>query len=378
MTEEIKNEIKLPTGDKLVLSSSPHIKDSDSVRRIMYKVLLALLPACAAGVYFFGWRAALVMVLTMAFCVGAEALWCWLAKKPVVGTISDGSAAVTGLLLALNLPPNIPFWVCLIGAFLAIWLAKQVFGGIGNNPFNPALVARVGLLIALPALMTWWSPARGMSPTAPDAELWYSPSTIRAAKSVDAESHATPLDSISCATPLGVVGTTKKIMGKSIEAQENFAAVASNEQMVRYFLGCKAGCIGETSVLALLIGGVILVLFKLINWRVPVVFVGTVAVFTGIVNYFCPGVTPPPLFHILTGGLMLGAIFMATDMVTSPITSTGCIVFAFGCGVITTVIRIWGNYPEGVSFSILFMNALVPLIDRFCTVRPFGYVAKRG
>lgn len=378
MSEENKNEIKLPTGSQLVLSSSPHIKDSDSVRRIMYKVLLALLPACAAGIYFFGWRAALVMVLTMVFCVGVEALWCWLAKKPVCGTISDGSAAVTGLLLALNLPPNIPIWVCLIGAFLAIWLGKQVFGGIGNNPFNPALVARVGLLIALPALMTWWSPARGMSPTSEDAELWYSPSTIRAAKSVDTVTHATPLDAVSCATPLGVVSTTKKIMGKSIEAQENFAAVASNEQMVRYFLGCKAGCIGETSVLALLIGGVILVLFKLINWRVPVVFVGTVAVFTGIVNYFCPGVTPPPLFHILTGGLMLGAIFMATDMVTSPITSTGCIVFAFGCGIITSVIRIWGNYPEGVSFSILFMNALVPLIDRFCTVRPFGYVAKRG
>ena len=128
----------------------------------------------------------------------------------------------------------------------------------------------------------------------------------------------------------------------------------------------------------LLIGGIILVLFKLINWRVPVVYIGTVAVFAGIVHYFFPGVTPPPLFHLLTGGLILGAVFMATDMVTSPITPTGCIVFAFGCGVITTVIRIWGNYPEGVSFSILFMNALVPLIDRYCTVRPFGYVAKRG
>ena len=372
MSDEINNEIKLPTGDKLVLSSSPHIKDSDSVRRIMYKVILALLPACIAGVYFFGWRAALVMLLTMAFCVGAEALWCFLAKKPVTGTISDGSAALTGLLLALNLPPQVPYWVCLIGAFLAIWLGKQVFGGIGNNPFNPALVARVGLLIALPAIMTTWQPARGMSPDSADAELWYSPATIQELKD------GKPLDSVSCATPLGVVGTTKKITDRSFEAESNFEAVSNNDLMFRYFLGQKGGCIGETSVLALLIGGIILVLFKLINWRVPVVYIGTVAVFAGIVHYFFPGVTPPPLFHLLTGGLILGAVFMATDMVTSPITPTGCIVFAFGCGVITTVIRIWGNYPEGVSFSNLFMNALVPLIDRYCTVRPFGYVAKRG
>ncbi|MBS1370826.1 MAG: RnfABCDGE type electron transport complex subunit D [Lentisphaeria bacterium] len=372
MSEEINNEIKLPAGDKLVLSSSPHIKDSDSVRRIMYKVILALLPACAAGVYFFGWRAALVMLVTMAFCVGAEALWCYLAKKPVTGTISDGSAALTGLLLALNLPPQVPFWVCLIGAFLAIWLGKQVFGGIGNNPFNPALVARVGLLIALPAIMTTWQPARGMNADAENAEVWYSPATIQELKA------GKPLDAVSCATPLGVVGTTKKITDKSLDAETNFEAVAGNEQMFQYFLGRKGGCIGETSVLALLIGGVILVLFNLINWRVPVVYIGTVAVFAGLVNYFFPGVTPPPLFHIVTGGLVIGAVFMATDMVTSPITGTGCIVFAIGCGVITTVIRIWGNYPEGVSFSILFMNALVPLIDRYCTVRPFGYVAKRG
>lgn len=269
-------------GDKLVLSSSPHIKDSDSVRRIMYKVILALLPACIAGVYFFGWRAALVMLLTMAFCVGAEALWCFLAKKPVTGTISDGSAALTGLLLALNLPPQVPYWVCLIGAFLAIWLGKQVFGGIGNNPFNPALVARVGLLIALPAIMTTWQPARGMSPDSADAELWYSPATIQELKD------GKPLDSVSCATPLGVVGTTKKITERSFEAESNFEAVSNNDLMFRYFLGQKGGCIGETSVLALLIGGIILVLFKLINWRVPVVYIGTVAVFAGIVHYFFP------------------------------------------------------------------------------------------
>ncbi len=371
MSDENKSSVKLPTGELLVLSASPHIKDTDNVRGIMYKVLLALLPVCIAGVWFFGWRSALVILLTMVFCVGAEALWCGMMKKRVIGTIADGSAAVTGILLALNLPPQVPFYVCLIGAFLAIWLGKQVFGGVGHNPFNPALVARVGLLIALPAVMTTWQPARGMDADAEDAAVWFSPATIQEVKA------GKPLDSVSCATPLGVVGTTQKKLTHTDEAKNNFESAASDSQMFRYFLGQKAGCIGETSVLALLIGGVILVLFRLINWRIPVVYIGTVAVFTGLVHLFFPGVTPPPLFHILTGGLVLGAVFMATDMVTSPITPRGSVVFAIGCGLITSVIRIWGNYPEGVSFAILLMNALVPLIDRFCAVRPFGYTAAR-
>lgn len=359
---EKKSEIMLPTGSHLVLSVSPHLTGTESVRRIMYKVLLALVPASLAGIWFFGVRALFVMLATMIFCVGAEALWCLLAKKPVKETVLDGSAALTGLLLALNLPPQIPFWVCLIGAFLAIWLGKQVFGGLGNNPFNPALVARVALLIALPAAMTTWSPARGM---------------LEKQAASDTVTSAT-FDATTCATPLGVVSTTPKIIEKTPKAESNFAAVDSPDLYLDYFLGVKGGCIGETSVLALLIGGLILIGLRLINWRVPVCFIGTVAIITGIVNYFFPGLTPTPLFHLLTGGLMLGAFFMATDMVTSPITSTGCILFAVGCGVITSLIRIWGNYPEGVSFSILFMNALVPLIDRCCAQRPFGYVRKRG
>lgn len=361
MSENEKNsEILLPTGSKLVLSSSPHLSSPDSVRRIMYKVLLALIPAAIAGVWFFGFYALLVMLVTMLFCVGAEALWCKLAGKPVLGTIADGSAAVTGLLLAMNLPPGVPIWVCLIGALLAIWLGKQIFGGIGNNPFNPALVARVGLLIALPAIMTTWPLPRSLN------------------SDCSAQTAEVAVDSVTGATPLGEVGTTKKILDSSEEARSNFQLVDNKTMLWKYFLGEKGGCIGETSVLALLIGGIILLCFKLINWRVPVCYIGTVIIFTGVVHFFYPGVTPSPLFHILTGGLMLGAFFMATDMVTSPITSSGCVVFAVGCGVITSVIRIWGNYPEGVSFSILFMNALVPLIDRWCSLRPFGYVRKRG
>ena len=360
MSEEVKNDVKLPTGKRLVLSSSPHISTSESVRKIMLKVLVALLPACAAGVWFFGLKALLVIVLTTVFCIGAEALWCVLAKKPVGPTIGDCSAAVTGVLLALNLPPSVPWFVPLIGAFLAIWLGKQVFGGLGCNPFNPALVARVGLLIAIPAAMTTWTAPKGMDEHYPSAKVFRS-----------------EVDATTCATPLGVAGQQKKIVGRTPEARRNFARLSNGELMRRYFWGQRGGCIGETCAPALILGAILLFAFNLINWRVPLCFAGTVVIISGIVNYFCPGVTPPPLFHLLTGGLLLGAIFMATDMVTCPITGSGCVVFAIGCGVLTSVIRIWGNYPEGVSFSILFMNALVPLIDRWCTDRPFGYVRKR-
>ncbi len=360
MSEEVKSELRLPTGKQLVLSSSPHISTGESVRKIMLKVLIAMLPAAAAGVWFFGLRALGVIVFTTFCCVGAEALWCLLAKKPVLPTIRDCSAAVTGVLLALNLPAGVPFYVPLIGAFLAIWLGKQVFGGLGQNPFNPALVARVGLLIAIPAAMTSWPAPRGMGEDYPNVR------EFRAS-----------VDAVTCATPLGVAGQRPKIAARTAAARRNFAQLSSGRMLRKYFWGVRGGCIGETCVPALLLGGLILFAFNLINWRVPLCFAGTVALLAGVVNLIWPGVTPPALFHLLTGGLLLGAIFMATDMVTCPITGTGCVVFAIGCGVITSVIRIWGNYPEGVSFSILFMNALVPLIDRWCTDRPFGYVSKR-
>ncbi len=373
MNENDKTDsLRLPDAGTLVLSSSPHISAPETVRRIMGKVLLALLPAVAAGVWFFGFRALLIIVLTTVFCVGVEALWCWLAGKPVTATVSDGSAAVTGVLLALNLPVGVPLYVPLIGAFLAIWLGKQVYGGIGNNPFNPALVARVGLLIALPAAMTTWTPPRGMMEEPAAARAFFDPDTFKQLQGGKVE-----LDSVTCATPLGVAGTTPKIIDSANpKAELNFARISQDGQLFDYFIGRRAGCIGETCAPALLLGALILICFNLINWRVPVCFVGTVMLITGAVNYFFPGVTPPALFHVLTGGLLIGAIFMATDMVTSPITGTGCVVFAIGCGVITSVIRIWGNYPEGVSFSILFMNALVPLIDRWFVTRPFGYVVR--
>ena len=346
----------LPRGDNLVVSSSPHLSSPDGTSGIMGKVLIALAFPAAAGIWYFGWNAAWIILLTTFFSIAAEALWCKLAGKPVKATLLDGSAAVTGVILGLNMPPEVPFYVPLLGAILAIWIGKQVFGGLGYNPFNPAVVARVGLLIALPGIMTFSPVPRGMDQNYPNVKEF-----------------RTPVDAVTCATPLSIVSSAPKIKGNDFYAQSNFEKVDTPELIKQYFIGCKGGSIDEVCIPAILLGGLLLVVFNLINWRVPVCYVGTVAVITGIVDYFCPGVTPSPLFHLVTGGLMFAAVFMATDMVTSPITGTGCVIFAFGCGVLTSVIRIWGNYPEGVSFAILFMNALVPLIDKWSRTRPFGY-----
>ncbi len=381
MSEEVKAEVQpeaeliLPRGNELVLSSSPHIHADDNVQSIMIKVIIALMPAVFAGMLLFGTDAILVIGYCIAFSVAAEMIWCKLAGKPL-DTVKDFSAVLTGLLLAMNLSAGVPWWLCLIGAFLAIWLGKQVFGGLGHNPFNPALVARVALLIALPKYMTTWVPTKFMDANVGSyAQKFFTPEAWNnvLGRQLDAVTSATPLDAITCATPLGVAGTTEKVLGN---VHGIFANIANPEAYQQYFLGNMGGSLGETSALALLLGGIILILFKLIKWQVPVSYVATVAAFTAAINYFFPGVTPPALFHILTGGLLLGAIFMATDMVTSPMTKKGAVVFGIGCGIITCVIRIWGNYPEGVSFSILFMNALVPLIDRFATKKPFGYTVR--
>ena len=374
--------IKMPSCDKLVVSSSPHIQTRNSVSKIMFKVIIALVPAIAAGIFFFGMEAVKTLVLTTIFCLLSEGLWCFIAKTPIVRTLLDGSALVTGVILGLNFNPATPWYVSLIGAFLAIWLGKQIFGGLGSNPFNPAVVARVGLLIAFPGLMTIWTPTSVMVETAQHSitkNESYCKSVFTAdewKKLQNSSNRKNNTDVITCATPLSIVSAIPR------EAELNksniFAAVDNRTAWRNYFLGNKAGAIGETSVLALLLGGILLIIWKLINWRVPVFFVGTVFVVTGIINFFYPGLTPSPVFHILTGGLMLGAIFMATDMVTSPVTNRGCVLFGIGCGLITSVIRIWGNYPEGISFAILFMNALVPFIDKLFTRKPFGTLKKKG
>lgn len=328
MSEETNQTVQLPDAAQLVVSNSPHIRGGETIGSIMIHVLVALAPAAAAAVWIFGLHALRVMVLCTVGCVAVEIIWNKLAGKET-GSWKDGSAALTGLLLAMNLSAGAPWWICLLGSLLAIGLGKQIFGGLGFNPFNPALVARVALLIGFPSLMTSW--------VAPNPGSW------------------TACDALTGATPL---------------AAEAGQLASLNDLLI----GTVGGCLGETSALALLIGGAYLLIKKLIKWQVPAAFIGTVAVISGIVHAVNPALTPPPLYHILAGGLLIGAFFMATDMVTSPMTANGALIFGIGCGIITSVIRIWGGYPEGVSFSILFMNALTPLIDRYTIGKPFGYI----
>lgn len=366
--------VMLPDPEQLLVSTSPHLHGGESVKKIMYIVVISLLPACAAGVYFFGIDALRVLILCTVFSVGFEMLWCWLAKKEQ--TWKDGSAVVTGLLLGMNLAAGVPWWLCLIGAMLAIVLGKMLFGGLGYNPFNPALVARVGLLIGFPKLMTTWAVPRHYN------YLMNTKGFVnqdQLAKLQDLGPSTVPftghVESLTCATPLGIVNTTSQ-MAKDAGTQvpvDLLDHLATPEIMKHYFWGNVGGCIGETSVAFLLVGAAILLAFKLIRWQVPFAYIGTVAVFTFVANKLDPTLTPGPIFHIVTGGLVIGAFFMATDMVTSPMTTKGALIFGAGCGVITCAIRIWGGYPEGVSFSIIFMNALTPLIDRYTGGKPFGY-----
>lgn len=340
---EENKTIKMPVPGSLIISSSPHLHEKSTVSKIMLQVLLCLLPAALAAVWFFGLPALKVMAYCVASCMVFEYLWCRLMKTP--NTIRDYSAAVTGLILALNLPSHAQWWLCIVGSFVAIIVAKEVFGGLGQNPFNPAAVGRVALLIGF---------------TGPMTTQWVDPTPGALLGAFDAQTCATPLTLAKAAA-----GNADKMADLPISYLD-------------YFLGNMGGSLGETSVLALLIGAVGLFLFRLIKWEIPFAVLATIAVFTWIVNATSPVTTPGPLFHLMTGGVMIGAFFMATDMVTSPLTRRGCLIFGAGIGVITCVIRIWGGFPEGVSFAIVIMNALVPLIDRFCYKRPFGWVHSHG
>ena len=323
--------------DKLTMSSSPHVRSSETTGRIMRDVIIALLPATAVGIIIFGINSLFIVLICVATAMIAEALLQLMMRRKV--TVGDGSAAVTGLLLALNLPPSVPWWIPIIGSVFAIAIVKQCFGGIGHNFVNPALAARAFLVISWPVAMTTW--------TIPES------ATI-----VDAAASATLADAVSSATPLTALQT-----GEALTPH------------IDMFLGNIGGCIGETSALALIIGGLYLVIRRVIDPRLPLVYIGTVALFTfvaGPQGLF----TGDALYHILGGGLMIGAIFMATDYTTSPMTGMGKCVFALGCGILTSVIRLWGGYPEGVSYSILLMNLAVPLIDRAFVPKLYGGAAK--
>jgi electron transport complex protein RnfD len=329
----------------LNVSPSPHQQSPETTRKLMYGVVIALLPALAASIYYFGVGAIIVTLTSVLSCVVVEYVVSKYILK-VKPSISDGSAIVTGLLLAFNVPSNLPVHVIVIGAIIAIGVAKMTFGGLGNNPFNPALVGRVFLLISFPVQMTSWPVPSGFKTGYTDA--------------------------VTGATPLGLLSEGVR-NGETVSAI--MEKVPSHMQM---FYGYMGGSMGEVAAAALIIGGIYLLWKKIITWHIPVSILLTVTVFTGILWLANPVKFADPLFHLLTGGLMLGAIFMATDYVTSPMTHKGMIIYGIGIGVITVLIRNWGAYPEGVSFAILIMNAVVPLLNMYIKPRRFGKEVKNG
>ncbi len=350
-----------------LLISSPHAHGGDSIRANMLSVILALLPATGVAVYLFGWLALFIIVMCLAACLATEWASLRLMRRPL-SPLADGSAALTGLLLALTLPAAVPWWMVLIGCVAAILLAKQVYGGLGHNPFNPALAARVVLLISFPLNMTsWLVPMHApMFAGTPPINLydfgqcwhffWFGPEGI-----------GKGLDAITMASPLGHVKTEWTRGIGAIEALRNY-----DYSYLDAFLGREAGSLGETSALALLLGGIYMLARHTITWQIPVSYIATVYVIAAVFNAVNPEHFAPPLFHVLAGGLILGAFFMATDPVTSPVTSRGKLVFGVGCGILTWSIRTFGGYPEGVMFSILLMNCAVPLIDHYLRPRVYG------
>ena len=312
--------------NKLIASSSPHIRSDETISRIMLDVIIALLPATLASIYFFRFNAIKLIVLAIVSAVVTEAIFQKALKKPV--TLNDLSAVVTGLLLAFNLPATAPWWIPVIGSAFAIGIVKQLFGGLGHNFMNPALAARAMLLASWPVIMTNW---------------------------------VTPgVDAVSTATPLAIL--------------KGEAAEAVLPSLTNLFSGNIGGCLGETSAILLIIGGVYLLYRGVINWRIPFTYIGTVAVMMLLFG----GGFQNMIFHVLAGGLMLGAFYMATDYSSSPVTAKGQIIFGIGAGLLTAIIRLKGGYPEGVSYSILLMNVAAPLIDKYTSPKVFGEVKQNA
>ena len=326
------------TETQFLLTPSPHIKADESVRDLMVSVIIALIPTTAVGIYFFGTPALITVVIATGTSIFFEFIYQRITKKE--NTISDGSAVLTGLLLGLNLPSIFPWWGTVIGSFVAVILVKHIFGGLGYNIFNPALTARVFLLISWPIQMTTFP----------------KPSPIFSG--VDAVTEATPLTAV-----------------KTIQLSHDLTKTidsATNINWLDLFIGNRGGSIGEVSIIALLIGGIYLIYKRTISWHIPLSYILTTGFFTTVAHFENPTTTASPVFHLLNGGLFLGAFFMATDYVTSPITKKGMIIFGIGCGFLTVVIRQHGSYPEGVSFAILLMNMIAPLIDKYVRQRKFG------
>ncbi len=332
--------------DRLVVSLSPHEKGDLDVNKIMWTVAIALVPAFLASVYYYGLHALRVIGFALVFCIGIEYLIQKFITKEKIAAF-DGSAAITGLLLAFNMPGTIPWWQLLAGSVMAIGVAKMAFGGLGNNPFNPALVGRAFMLASFPVHMTTWQQ--------PLEKVW-----------------SLSADAVTSATPLGILKEGVR-QGKSVtELADKLPGYFD------MFIGNIGGCIGEVSTVAILIGGIFMIYKKIISWHIPLFYLLSLAGFSGVFWLLDSSRYADPLFHILTGGAMLGAWFMATDLVTSPMSVKGQIVFAVGGGILCGAIRLFGSYPEGCSYSILIMNAFVPLIDKYIKPRRFGKKVNYG
>ena len=327
---------------KLLVSPAPHIRGNNSTKSLMRDVVIALSPSLLVSVYFFGFSALMLAVTGVIACVGVE----FVIQKYIIKckvTIDDYSAALTGLLLALNLPPSSPWWLVFIGAIVAIGIGKMTFGGIGQNVFNPALVGRVFLLLSFPALMTDWS--------IPDS--WF-------------REGIEGIDAYSGATALSVV---KAGLASGLTLEEIFAA--NDFSYVQMLFSRIGGSVGEISALALIAGFLYMLIRRVIRPHIPLAILGTVAIYSGTLWLIDPAHFTDPLFNILTGGILLGAIFMATDYVTSPMSTKGMVIFGVGIGLITMLIRNFGSYPEGISFAILIMNATVPLLNKYFKPKKF-------
>ena len=319
------------------VSSSPHIKGDDSIPKIMWGVIIALIPAMIMSTIFFGLNSIKIMLAAVISCLLFEyAIQKFLLKVPT--TVRDGSAVITGILLAFNVPAGLPVWLVVLGSLVAIGIAKLSFGGLGQNPFNPALVGRVFLLISFPVQMTTWT------------------------------ANITVTDSFTGATPLG-------LLKEGLKSGKTLAQITADSQIPSYFdmfWGDMSGSLGEISAIAILMGGIYLLWKKIITWHIPVAVLGSIFLFEGILWIFAPDRFMDPVFHLITGGVMLGAFFMATDLTTSPMTPYGKLLFGAGIGVITMCIRNFGAYPEGISFAILIMNGFTPLINAKIKPKRFG------
>lgn len=329
----------------LNVSGSPHVYTDNSVSKIMYGVVYAMVPALLVSIYFFGLDAIRVTVMSVVMCLLVEYLIQKYLLKTAV-TITDGSAMITGILLAFNVPSNLPWWIILIGAIVSIGVGKMSFGGLGKNIFNPALVGRVFLLISFPVQMTSWPIPKPLGGTA-------------------------LTDAVTGPTPLGIM---KEGLAAGRTVQDIMPEIPNYIQQM--MVGFQGGSLGEVSAFALILGAIYMLIRKIITWHTPGAYIGSVVLFSGILWLIDPTLYVDPLFHLITGGMMLGVFYMATDMVSSPMSARGQLIFGAGAGILTILIRVFGAYPEGVSFAILIMNAFVPIIDRSFKPKRFGEVVK--